>query len=263
MKKGSQTAKSRVSCRKFSLFTLIELLVVIAIIAILAAMLLPALQQARERARTTKCLNNMKEIGMMFAFYADDHNDNFPIYSEQNLGISTNYRAWQNEGKESGILANYIQPHDPACGIGKKTVSAARRIECPLSCPTLTIEGTDRYSYGYNDGVHESKDNWWGFNGTNSGGIGLARLKRTMHKQPSSTCLMSDSLTQRVLPSDRAWSDELRLDYRHSNGVNILYCDGHVSLAKKGTVPDTRYGASNTSYLDIFWNPIKPPAATW
>lgn len=124
----------------FRFFTLIELLVVIAIIAILAAMLLPALNRARENARKANCINNLKQIGMVMVAYHDDFDGLVPTFMQNgSLGRWT----W------NARLALYLGGIDTDAGY----IKGMKCFRCPahtgpIASSTVPVSGDVPWSTG-------------------------------------------------------------------------------------------------------------------
>ena len=211
-------------------FTLIELLVVIAIIAILAAMLMPALQQARERGRAISCTNNLKNMGTLVAQYIDDNDSYFlpprvPHDNEEGylfwLDHISHYKIWGAPAKGPETKSTYysfnICPSAPVWG---------RRII--YTSASIAESGLRYCDYGVNFNISDRT--------TTS-----PKYLKISQKNPflSKTMYFMDSWKHRDASNTR-YKHEIKR-YRHTENKidtavyaahgktsNVLFLDGHV-----------------------------------
>lgn len=240
-------------------FTLIELLVVIAIIAILAAMLLPALQQAREKGKLTKCINNMGTLAKVFHEYADDNKDFFaPYWNGGSYAKSTGSwsSSWCNPapaGYNFGLYANYLGLRSAGLLFGFRRTNN-KDYMCKFACPNLKPSVYPSGTSGYRVGI-----TMLGCNSALRDGLRRSQVRRPSQYVPYIEAEGSD-------PDKRAKHDvegfygvvvENAVAYRHGGGANpvatMVYGDGRAGSRNKFKIPGN--WSMTDSHYSCFYRP--------
>ena len=205
-------------------FTLIELLVVIAIIAILAAILFPVFARAREKARQTSCLANVKQITLGALMYVQDYDERCPMHVTA-TNASPTWVYWPE------VLQPYLKN--------------AQILVCPSDQSPYSLSsfsGTILTSYGYN----------WNNLGSGNASTPWGRAVGAVSK-PAETLMFVDSVSYVA----SWWDASYRPEARHNEGVNVGFVDGHAKWFKRSLLysgTDSADGPSSPELPLWDWN---------
>jgi len=205
-------------------FTLIELLVVIAIIAILAAILFPVFARAREKARQTSCLSNLKQLGLGGLMYAQDYDETLPMHVTATNSAPT-WVYWPET----------MQPY----------IKNQQMLVCPSNPPGFALSsfgGTYRTSYGYN----------WTWLGSGNAAPPWGRAMAQV-VYPANTIMFADSERSYVVHpynTSGAPSYSYMPSARHNEGSNTVMVDGHAKWFKLEKI--WQAGVTTGPHVDIY-----------
>lgn len=230
--------------RRRKAFTLIELLVVVAIIGILAGMLLPVLNQSREKGRSAKCIANLKQIGLAMGLYGDD-------YGYYPYGLWSGVTQWDicvgpyagGQRVQSSPLARGKVFLCPSVKVSNST-NVVNYSSNPTICkdysyslltkydslarPFEVIVAADSIQYKTNGIVHAM---FWGMK--DSSGADVSQNSGSQANAEKAVQLGADK--DQALADTNATGANLR--YRHAGQtLNALFADGHVGIFRKGQV---------------------------